>query len=514
MKVCLINPQRLLKPISASMKPAPSLGLAFIASVLRQNGHEVLVLDCIAEAPDTYYSFKDDIVYNGLSFNDTVARIPADTDLIGFSIMFSGNWLHNRILIDYIGRHFPNAKVIAGGEHITACPEFCIKETKELDVCVLGEGEETIVALVQAFINGDSLSEVEGICYRDPTGSPIKVQRRKRIKEITKIPRPAWDLFPLEKYRQNSIIYGVDRGMVSLPLMATRGCPYECTFCSSPQMWTTQYSMRPVEDVVDEIEEFYKRFDARNFDFYDLTAIIKKQWIIDFCKALLNRNLPGITWQIPAGTRSEAIDTEVAFWLKKSGCSNITYAPESGSAITLKTIKKKVKLNKMLESIKHTSAEGMNIKINFIIGFPNETHQDIWSSIRFLIHASKAGVNDMSPAIFSPYPGSELFNLLLSKGEINMENDSYFINIINVDTLWGSRFYNYTISSFMLKFYLIMYLVVFYGTNFIFYPKRFFKTMKNLLLQRYESRGEMALGELIKRSRVKILPKEQISPSV
>ena len=120
----------------------------------------------------------------------------------------------------------------------------------------------------------------------------------------------------------------------------------------------------------------------------------------------------------------------------------------------------------------------------------------------------------MSPAIFSPYPGSELFNLLLSKGEINMENDSYFINIINVDTLWGSRFYNYTISSFMLKFYLIMYLVVFYGTNFIFYPKRFFKTMKNLLLQRYESRGEMALGELIKRSRVKILPKEQISPSV
>jgi len=493
-----------MKPMSATMKPAPPLGLAFIASSLKAAGHNVRIIDTVAEAPDVYYSFKDDIVFNGLSNEDTCSLIPKDTEVIGFSVMFSGNWLHNRALIDFIGEQFPDAVLIAGGEHITACPEFCIEQTQYLQACVLGEGEDTVVDLVNAISENRSLSEVDGLCYRDENNRPVKNARRKRIMEVNSIPRPAWELFPIEKYRDNSIIYGVDRGHISLPLMATRGCPYSCTFCSSPQMWGTKYIMRTVQDVVDEMKSFYFQFGARNFDFYDLTAIIRKEWIVDFCKELVSRNLEGLTWQIPAGTRSEAIDSEVAEWLYKSGCVNITYAPESGSLEVLKTIKKKVNLNDMLRSIKHSRQSGMNIKINFIIGFPNETHKRIWESILFLIKASKAGVNDMAPSTFSPYPGSALFEQLRKKGKIDMYKDDYFIEIINVDTFFKNRFYNSSINKYFLRLYLILYLLIFYGTNFIFHPTRLYKTIRNLLTKRYESRGEMAIGELIKRSKIEI----------
>jgi anaerobic magnesium-protoporphyrin IX monomethyl ester cyclase len=503
MKVCLINPQRLMKLMSATMKPAIPLGLSFIAASLKNAGHTVSIVDCIAEGPDDYYSFGNDIISNGLSFSESVKHIPADVDVIGFSLMFSGNWIHNRKLIDYVGKAFPKAILIAGGEHITACPEFCIEQTKYLTACVLGEGEETVVELLSIIESEGDISTVEGIVYRDCQDKIIATSRRKRLRELDSIPRPAWELFPIEKYRDNGIVYGVDRGIISLPIMATRGCPYTCTFCSSPKMWGTRYFMRTVEDVVDEIETFHHRFGAKNFDFYDLTAIIRKEWIVAFCKELVTRKID-ITWQIPAGTRSEAIDTEVSSWLYKSGCRNITYAPESGSVETLKLIKKKINLHDMLRSIKSSCKEGMNIKINFMIGFPNETHRNIWESIYFLLKASRAGVHDMSPAIFSPYPGSELFEQLKEQGKINMLNDDYFLEILNADTFFQNHFYNSNLSKYTLRIYVFIYLFAFYFSNFLLHPKRLIKTIQNIINKKYESRGEMALGELIKRSKITV----------
>jgi anaerobic magnesium-protoporphyrin IX monomethyl ester cyclase len=509
MKIVLINPPRIMKLISAAMKPAPPLGLAFIASSLEAAGHTVTVLDCLAEGAESYSYFSPDIMLNGLTNTETAQLIPADTEVIGLSIMFSGNWIQNRTLIDHLGEQFPQATIIAGGEHITSCPEFCISNTKHLSACIVGEGEETVVELIEAIANKTPFSQVQGISYRDTNNTASSTPRRTRIRELNEIPRPAWHLFPLALYQENSIILGVDRGTASLPLLATRGCPYVCTFCSSPQMWGTKYSMRTVADVADEIEEFYHRYGARNFDFYDLTAIIRKQWIIDFCKELLSRKLD-ITWQIPAGTRSEAIDSEVAYWLRKSGCVNITYAPESGSPETLKAIKKKVNLKDMLRSINHSYKEGMNIKINFIIGFPHEHHSHIWQSIKFLIQASKAGVHDMVPSIFSPYPGSELFKQLQQQGKINIEDDSYFLEIINVDTFFENKFYNTHINKYLLRFYLFLYLFVFYASNYFYHPSRFLKTIKNIRKKTYESRGEMALGELIKRTKIKVKPQQPI----
>jgi radical SAM superfamily enzyme YgiQ (UPF0313 family) len=506
MKICLINPPRLMKPFSASLKAAPPLGLAFIAAVLREDGHDVRVIDTTAEGFELYYHFADEIVANGLSPEETAARIPADVGMIGITVMFSGNWPHTRMLIDFLGERFPDALIVAGGEHITAAPEFSIRNTKHLAVCVLGEGEDSSVELARAIERGQPLETVQGIVYRKERSLPVSTPRRTRIREISAIPRPAWDLFPLPQYRRNGMMFGVDRGVNSLPILATRGCPYQCTFCSSPQMWGTRYMKRSPQDVVDEIEHFIDKYDVRNFDFYDLTAIIQKSWIIDFAREIIRRKLD-ITWQLPAGTRCEAIDAEVARHLYASGCRNISYAPEAGSREVLRLIKKKVDLNRLLRSISYSAKQGMNIKINFMIGFPQERHRDLWQSLWFLVKASWYGVHDMSPSIFSPYPGSELFRQLQAEGAVDLENDDYFYGIIFVDTLMRNKFYNGKhVSPPMMRVYLVLYLAVFYGSNYLFRPSRLARTVYNLVTNRIESRAEMALVDLLQKSRVKILP--------
>ena len=491
--------------MSATQKPAPPLGLAFIAAVLKKAGHSVQVIDCVAEAPDVYYSFKDGVVINGLSDKDIVDRIESDVDVIGFSIMFSGNWIHNRTLIDTVGNKFQNAVIIAGGEHISACPEFCFKQTTFLNVCVIGEGEETILELISAIQEEKDLSNISGIAFRSKKNEICFGTKRTRIRNLNELPRADWSYFPIDKYKEKNMAFGINtQDSISFPILATRGCPYTCTFCSSPQMWGTRYFMRTPQDVADEMEDLVTVYNSNNFDFYDLTAIIKKDWIIELCKEIINRDM-NITWQIPAGTRSEAIDSEVADWLYRSGCKVITYAPESGSKEILRTIKKKIRLENMLNSIKQSSSRGLNVKINFMIGFPGEKHIDIIESIWFLIKASWNGANDMAPAAFSPYPGSELFNQLSNEKLIDMDDDQYFMDIINIDTFFENNFYNNNMSNYWLRFYLIFYLFIFYSSNFIFRPLRFFKTMYNIATKRYESRGEMTLGELINRSKVKII---------
>lgn len=492
----------MLKRLSITVKPSAPLGLAFIAAALKAAGHKVTVIDAIAENPEQYTTLKGDIEINGLTNQEILNRIPSDTDCIGLTIMFTNNWLSDRALIDHIGDHLPGVPIFAGGEHITGMPERSIRQTRHLRACVLGEGEETVVELVDKIFSDAALSAVEGIAYRQSDGQIVVTPRRKRIREVGTVAWPAWELFPLQTYRDYDLSYGVVKNELSLPIMATRGCPYECTFCSSPQMWGTRYFMRKPADVADEIAHFQRLYGASNFDFYDLTAILNKNWIIDFCKELISRDIR-ITWQIPAGTRSEAIDREVASYLYKTGCTNITYAPESGSVEVLKAIKKKVHLDKMLQSFYYTQSEGMNIKLNMLIGLPEERHRHIWETMWFLVKASKAGVHDIFPSVVVPYTGCELFMKLEAEGKINPDNDDYFERIIVSDTFWGGYFYNDHISASAMRFYRLLYLFVFYFTNFLFRPQRIWYSIRNLWQGRPVSRGEQRLYEVFKRNTLK-----------
>ncbi len=504
MNICLINPPRLLVPVSLTGRATPPLGLALIASSMEKSGCSVRIIDANAEAPQKFTHFKDDIYLNGLNNKEIIQLIPKDTDIVGISCMFTNNWLHTKTLISDIGKAFPQKIIIAGGEHVSAIPEQCLNDVLELDIVVIGEGEETISVVLDTLKHKKDLYLIEGICFRNSLGEIVTTKRRARIKNVEVVNWPSWHLFPLDKYEKHKLSYGVNRG-ISLPIMATRGCPYECTFCSSPHMWGRQYYMRSPEDVVAEIKYMNDQFGANNFDFYDLTAIIKREWIIDFSKKIIDSGLK-ITWQIPAGTRAEAIDEEIACYLYQTGCRNITYAPESGSTRILKLIKKKVTKRSMLKSIKASNNEKLNVKLNLIIGFPEEKHIDILKTLFFIIQASWHGANDAIPSIYSAYPGSEYFNRLSSSGKL-LYNEHYLTNIIYSDTFHKTPSYNEAISASVLRLYVLIAVILFYSSNYIFRPWRLLKTIYNIITKNYESRGEITLGEILKR---KIIQKKTL----
>lgn len=507
MKICLIRPPKYILRGTYQSPPPPPLGIALIAATLLKENYQVYAIDAYAEGfgrlhnehieLNTKADYRQiDLLSNGLSFEEIAERISDDTDIIAFSIMFSINWPLDRGLMNFLGKKFPKAIIVGGGESITGLYDLKLRQVERLSVCVLGEGEETFLDLVKALEKGLPLSEVEGIVFKDPTtGELVKNRPRKRITFLDEVPFPAWELLPIHKYEKHQTSAD-EEPRVSLSIMATRGCPYSCTFCTSPSMWGTRYYMRSPDNVLAEIEHDMKKFGARNFEFYDLTAIIKKDWIMEFTNLLIEKNL-NITWKIPAGTRSEAIDEEVAVNLSRSGCFSITYAPESGSPRLLKEIKKKVSLTAMLASIADAKSNGMTVFINMIIGLPGETHTDMFHTMLFLVKCKRLGVDDMPLAVFRPYPGSELFNQLVSEKAIDTSTDDFFIDTILITESFKENFFhNKAISSWHYKLYIPIIYFIFYGIDYLKNPKKLYYTIKRFSEGNYESELERKVAAI------------------
>lgn len=477
----------------------PPLGLAYIAAVLRQEGHEVVLIDAIGEGIEQHFPHRGDYILHGLSTNQILNRIPEDADFIGISLMFSHEFPVSRDLIEAIKHRFPRAILVAGGEHITALPEDSLNQCAGLDIAVLGEGEETIREVVASNCSDAELVGVPGIAWRDRCGQVRFSAPRKRVREIDKFPRPAWDLVPLENYWKYGMGLGVNRGR-SMPILATRGCPYQCTFCSNPQMWTTLYFARKPKQVIVEMRDYMEQYGVTNFDFYDLTAVTKREWIVEFCRGILDSGLK-CNYQLPNGTRSEVIDREVARLLFASGCRNITYAPESGSLETLQRVKKRVNLGRMLDSIRSCCKEGLNVKANIVVGFPGDTPRDLWLTYRFILRMAVTGLYDVAIQPFSAYPGSELFRQLRKEKKIRELTDNYFFTLADYSDMSKATSWSEHLSGKAILWFRTVGMLSFYVVSYLLRPWRFIKLVRNLLSDRQESRLERSLSDMFKRRR-------------
>ncbi|MBT7937166.1 MAG: cobalamin B12-binding protein, partial [Nitrospina sp.] len=314
MKVCLIEPPKFVSLTNfVSTISMPPIGLAYIAAAIREEGHDVTVVDGPGSAPRNYHLFKDEIRVRGLTREQIIERIPYDSQVIGLGCMFTSHWVYVRELVSEIRKLFPTAFLLMGGEHVTGFPEFSLEQAP-LDSVVLGEGEETIVQLLEHVEKGLPLEDVLGIAYKDAEGVVRVNSRRNRMKGIDSIAQPAWDLFDIQKYNEVNQPHGSSQGKF-MPMLATRGCPFSCTFCTSPNMWTTEWIPRDYKRVVDEMQEYQNSYGATDFQFEDLTAIVRKDWIGSFCDEIISRGMK-ITFQLPSGTRSEGIDFEIATKLK------------------------------------------------------------------------------------------------------------------------------------------------------------------------------------------------------
>jgi radical SAM superfamily enzyme YgiQ (UPF0313 family) len=462
------------------------LGPAYLAAALLEAGHRMAVVDALVEAPlQRGPTVHPKLMYHGLSIPEIVDRIDRSTDAIAISVMFSQQW-----------------------PHVTGAWRFVLDTCAPVTACAIGEGEETIAELAACVAGTRALRDVAGIAYRGAAG-PERTAARQRIRDLDDIPRPAWELFPVAKYLDDGFTYGVNLGR-SMPILATRGCPYRCTFCSSPAMWTTRYYVRDVSRVVDEIASYVDRYGATNVDFCDLTAIIKRDWILEFCAELERRRL-AITYQLPTGTRSEALDEDVIRALYRTGCRNICYAPESGSARTLARVQKKIKLERMVDSIRAAKRAGIVVKTNLMIGLPDETRRDLWQTVRFGMKLAWLGVEDIPLFPFVPYPGTELYEALRSAGSVPDLSHEYFARLGygDLDDAWSVSTH---ISTRQLAWVRTIGMLVFLSLGYARRPWRLLRTMRAVLTGRSRTNVELRLVDLKRRLLTRFKRRRTLDP--
>lgn len=464
-RVCLIHLPTITAPRSFSYFGAvPPLGLAYVAAAAREAGHQVEVLDATGAAPERY-TYRDSaagrLAIQGLTIPEIVAAVDPAVEVIGISNMFLHQWPLLRELAEALRARFPQVRLVIGGENATAFWSHMMRHCLAIDVCVLGEGEQSFNQLLAIWAAGRPTREAAGVVYREGEAL-VRSEASARLEVLDDIPWPAWDLFPVDAYLDRGHRSGVDRGR-SMPVMTSRGCPYKCSFCSSPQMWTTRYLRRDIEDVLDEVEALVARYGITNIDLNDLTAMLTGEWMVEFSKAVIRRGLQ-INWQFPNGTRSETVDAEVARWLYRAGCRNFGYAPESGSRKTLERIHKKVNPDKLRESLRSSVAAKLRTHANVIIGFPHESPAELLETYRFILAMALDGLDTVAVMVFAPYPGSEEFERLREQGKIEFDERYFYSSLLrsagaqrSVHPLWSPGELFALQLGFLLSFFTVSY---------------------------------------------------------
>lgn len=486
-RVALIHLPTITAPRSFSYYGAvPPLGLAYVAAALREAGHTVQVVDATGSGLDTElirHTAAGPLSVRGLTIPQIVGAIDPQTEVIGISHMFLHQWPLLRDLATALRARYRDAKIVVGGENATAFHEHILAHCPAIDACVLGEGEATIVELLDRW-TGDAIpDDLAGVAHRGDSGEVIARPARPRITDLDALPEPAWDLFPVDAYLDRHHSGGVDRGR-SMPLLTSRGCPYRCSFCSSPQMWTTRYTRRTPSKVVDEIAGYVERYRITNVDLSDLTAMLTKDWLIEFARALVDRGVD-VTIQLPSGTRSEAVDAEAAQWLFRAGVRNFCYAPESGSPETLSRIHKKVALPRLITSLRAAIDADLTTHASIIIGFPHERADQLLETYRFVLKLAAEGLDTVAVMVFAPYPGSEEYENLRAEGKI-VHDERYFYSSLlrsagaqrSVHPRWTPR----QLAALQLGF-----LLSFYGVSYAMRPRRALRVAKRVLAGTQES---------------------------
>lgn len=405
MKVLLIRPPQ--PPYyAASIFP---LGLGYIAKALSKSGHEVEVLDIWA---------------HGYTNDEVIQRIKRlDYDVVGISAL-SIQYAYVKWLASEL-KECNGKKIVVGGALATHSPELVLQNT-EVDICVIGEGEVTFNEILA---NLDNLEDVKGICFKQGD-KVIKNPPREYIQDLDSIEFPAWDLFPTDIYIENGGLAGHPNIKIT-GVLAIRGCPYSCRFCSKT---FTRARFRSVDNIVAEIKELTAKYpQVKGIGFWDELLPMDKRWMYELCDGLEPLNMK---WS--SSSRVDLVDFELLKRMKKAGCAVVIYGVESGSPTILDRMNKKATVEQAENALRDTIKVGIWPQLNMMYGYPGETRETLKETIDFFKGLPYLNTHTIRLLRFSrttPLPGSELYNQVLKEGLIENE-DIYLENLL---PLYGSH---------------------------------------------------------------------------
>jgi len=367
------------------------MGLMYLASYLQANGHEVHIVDV-----------SNDKIWNNLP--DIIRKSGAD--IIGITSMTTG--INEALETAQICKEELNVPIVFGGAHASGTPESLTKHPA-VDISVIGEGEQTFVELISTIEQGNSLKEVDGICFKH-NGAIIRTASRQLISDLDSLPWPARDLVDMKNYYMDISSH---RGIwPAYTVFASRGCPFNCAFCTS-NIWERKWRKRDPKKVIDEVEAVYEQFGRPGIKFGDFVFNVDKKWVTQICNEILSRGLD-IKWS--AKTSIHGVTPELLDLMNRSGCVLLKYGGESADQEILSLLKKKQTSEEVENAIKWSREADISPHLYFLVGVPQETEESKKRTFEFakrLFHKYDAKIKFSTLYVF---PGTEIEEMAGLKG--------------------------------------------------------------------------------------------------
>jgi len=368
-KILLIYPHCLEDRLYAEDVRVVPIGLYYIGALLRENHYDVEIL-------------------NWHDINKTPHKIEEvlkekKPGIIGFSIVHANRW--GGIDIARIAKRIlPGVKIVFGGIGTTFLWEHLLTHFREIDFAILGEGEYSFLNLIQCIEKEDleGINKIKGVAFR--RGERIaKTSNAEVIRDLDRLPIPS-KYFDFQH------------------LVSSRGCPADCTFCGSPRFWGRKVRFHSPEYFVEQVERLYQK-GITFFYISDDTFTMRKDRVIKICKKIIEKDLK-ITWV--AISRVNYVEEEMLYWMRKTGCIQISYGVESGSEKIRRVLNKNIKTNDIKRAFALTTKYGILARAYFIYGSPGENWETIQETID-LIHEIKP--MSIIFYILDIFPGTALY---------------------------------------------------------------------------------------------------------
>jgi radical SAM superfamily enzyme YgiQ (UPF0313 family) len=337
------------------------LCFAWMAAVLEQNGLSVRVLDLQVEDADLIQVLREE--------NPQCVGVSGTTQsrFNSFKIIEAVKSIDRDIVTLY------------GGPHATPAAEDTLQHIRSIDAVVRNEGELTVLEIMSALKKHRRIdfAPVAGVSfYKD--GRVVHNPARPFIRDLDQLPLPAWHLFRMESYRQTMEFLDVPGHAI----VTSRGCPFQCSFCSARLLWGRRYAARSAQNVADEVQHLAERYGIQGFKIFDSTFTVNRRHVLAICSELKKRGLHRLPWECEI--RADTVDLELLQEMQSAGCYYIDMGLESASARVLKQICKGVTLKQVQDVIGWCNDLGLMTKLFLTWGHPTETYREALETVRFM----------------------------------------------------------------------------------------------------------------------------------
>jgi anaerobic magnesium-protoporphyrin IX monomethyl ester cyclase len=426
MRVLLLSPPQ--KNVYGRLGPPyPPLGLLQIGACLKKDGHDVRFVDAALyprEVEPALMETRPDLV----CITSVTPTYPGALELAETS------------------RNVCRAAIAMGGPHVSILPQEPLKMGM-VDFAVVGEGEETVTELVAALEGGDP-ARVRGV-WSVEEGSPQYAGEREPIKNLDLLPFPDWGLI------REITAYAPPEALASrvFTIIASRGCPFDCSFCVSGRLFGRRIRRRSVRSVIDEIEVLVRERGAEEIHFADDCFTSDRRWVLNFCTEIRAAGLK-MPLSFMNGLRADQVDGEVLGALKMAGARTLGFGVETGDRLLMEQTGKNLSLEDVEAAFRMSKEVGFNTWGFFIVGFPGETQEQARSTLDLSLKLDPDFAK-FFPLV--PFPGTRLFEMMEREGMLREpEWSEYNLYSKNVPTM--SAMSSVQISRILSHFYRRFYL--------------------------------------------------------